>query len=90
MIKSMKSKKINDLLLHKWDPIGVAGITGAEDEYAQYVGDILNLVQRSSSYEELFEYLWKIETDYMGLKGNRKKTESFSKLLFLEVKNDRP
>lgn len=86
MIKSIKSKKINELLLHKWDPIGVAGVNGAEDEYAQYVGDILKLVQRSSSHEELFEYLWEIETDYMGLKGNRKKTESFSKLLFQEIK----
>jgi sugar diacid utilization regulator len=86
-MKSFKSKKVNELLLHEWDPIGVIGIKGAEDEYAQYVRDILEIIQNSSSSEELFRYLWELETEYMGLKGNKKKTESFSKLLFHEIKS---
>jgi len=78
--------KINEFLLKKWDPIGISTTSGAEDEYFQYAFDIYKIIQRSKSYEKLFEYLWEIETQHMGLKGNKTKTEKFAELLFNTIK----
>jgi hypothetical protein len=75
-------QKINELLLKEWDPIGVAETPGAEDEYSQYAEFIHKIIQGSSSHRELFAYLWELETEHMGLKGNRIKTEDFAKMLF--------
>lgn len=86
-MSNKKSQKIDNLLLHKWDPIGISGTNGAEDEYSQYVDAILQIICNSDSHKMLFEYLWELETEYMGLKGNRERTEEFSKFLFNEVKN---
>ena len=48
--------KIKELLLKKWDPIGICNTEGAEDEYTQYAHDIYKIIQSSNSSEELFEY----------------------------------
>jgi len=53
----------------------------AENEYDDYVPGVAALVVHRASKETIFEYLWKIETDTMGLPGNRQKTESIAKRL---------
>lgn len=75
-------QKINTLLLEQWDPIGIAGTPDAEDEHSQYAEPVYKIIQSSQSYKELFAYLWKIETEHMGIKGDRIKTEGFAKMLF--------
>lgn len=77
--------KINKSLLEKWDPIGIFNNPGAEDEYCNYVYEIYNIILRSKSYEPLFKYLWEIETQHMGLKGNKFKTDKFAQVLFNEI-----
>lgn len=79
--------KINKLLLEEWDPIGIRYTSGAEDEYSQYAHYLYKIIQHSNSHRELFEYLWNIETEYMGLNGNKTKTEEFAQMLFQEVKS---
>ena len=73
---------ISDVLLKEWDPIGISGVPEAQDEYGGYVAEIYELVAHKASQAEIFAHLWRIETDYMGLAGNRPKTESVAKRLF--------
>ena len=73
---------IHDILLNEWDPIGVSEFPEAQNEYAGYVGAIDTLVARGAHELELFALLWRIETDIMGLTGNREKTKSIAKRLF--------
>lgn len=65
-------------LLQTWDPIGFKDIPEAKDEYDLYVGDIYNLLHENISEEDLFEYLWNLETERMGLLGDKNKTHSFA------------
>lgn len=67
--------RIRDVLLHEWDPIGVAGIPEAQDEYDSHVGPVFALLKKRSTAAEVFEHLWALERDHMGLAGNREKTQ---------------
>jgi len=69
-------KAIRDILLKKWDPIGVVEIPEAQDEYDSYVPQIYGLIIRREPVEKIFDYLWWAETKNMELCGNRKRTES--------------
>jgi hypothetical protein len=64
------------ILLHAWDPIGVADIPEAQDEYNMYAGEVAGLLMRGESRQKLIDHLWLIETDNMGLPGNRRRTEA--------------
>jgi hypothetical protein len=81
------NKLINELLLKKWDPIGICDMPEASDEYSHYVPKIYGIIQRSTSSRELFEYLWELETQHMGLKGNRSETEQFAEFLFNQIRS---
>lgn len=69
-------------ILKEWDPIGVSSFDGAEDEYDGYIPDVDALITHKASIKEIFDYLWKIETEYMGLLGNRAATGVISERLF--------
>lgn len=64
------------ILLHAWDPIGVADIPEAQDEYSTYAGEIAGLLMRGEPRQKLIELLWLIETGNMGLPGNRSRAEA--------------
>jgi len=65
---------IREILLRDWDPIGVAEVREAQDEYDSYVADVYRLLSRRASANELFEFLWWLETQHMGLVGDRQRT----------------
>ena len=67
--------------MNDWDPIEVKGIPEAEDEYDSYVPKIYNLLNHHESEKSVFDYLWEIETNYIGLSGNRKATKEVAKNL---------
>ena len=69
---------IKNILLNEWDPIGVSGIPEAQDEYDSYVPGIYKRLISRSQENEIFEYLWEIETQYMGLFGNRRHTQAIA------------
>src|SRR5690242_13762857 len=66
---------IRDILMTEWDPIGVADIPEARDEYDAYVMEIYGLLSRRAVAKDIFESLWWVETEHMGLRGNRQRTE---------------
>ena len=70
-------KAIREALLHEWDPIGVSDIPEAQDEYDSYVGAVYKLLITKRPQSEIFDYLWWLETEHMGLSGDRQGTEAF-------------
>ena len=66
---------IHRVLLHEWDPIGVGDVPGAEDEYDSYISEVYGLLVRREPRHKLVDFLWWVETDHMGLRGNRQRTE---------------
>jgi len=72
---------IREVLMHHWDPVGVADIPEARDEYDAYVPGVYKRLISRSGEEEIFDYLWEIETGHMGLCGDRRHTEKAVKAL---------
>jgi hypothetical protein len=60
-------ESIRQVLLHDWDPIGVAEEPGAQDEYDSYIGGVYRLLASGASAQEIADHLWEIESDRMGL-----------------------
>jgi hypothetical protein len=67
---------IHEILLREWDPIGVAGEPGAQDEYDSYIHEIHGILIRHEPRHRLVDHLWWIETEHMGLFGDRSRTEA--------------
>jgi hypothetical protein len=76
-----RQNAIRELLMREWDPIGVADVPEAHDEYDSYVSQIYGLLVRREPRHKLVEYLWWAETENMGLFGNRERTERVADLL---------
>ncbi len=77
---------IKQILLQEWDPIGVKDIPEAQDEYDSYVWGVYSRLIRQVPQQELFDYLWEMETVDMGLYGNPSHTEAIvEKLIALRV-----
>lgn len=68
--------KIKKVLLEDWDPIGIQGISEAQDEYDSYVAEIHAKLISRRPVDEVFDYLWRAETEHMGLAGNRLHTKA--------------
>ena len=68
---------IREILL-QWDPIGVADVPEAQDEYDSYIGKLYVLLIRHESQQAIVDHLWRVETEHMGLSGNRKHTEAIA------------
>jgi hypothetical protein len=66
---------IRSILLQHWDPIGIGDVPEAQDEYDSYIGGIYSGLIHRVAEHDLFNHLWQIETDRMGLYGNRNKTQ---------------
>jgi hypothetical protein len=61
--------KIRDVLNREWDPIGVAGDGGVEDEYDGYMGKIAAMIRENASDEEMIAYFKWAEVENMGLRS---------------------
>jgi uncharacterized protein YeaO (DUF488 family) len=72
---------IRRALIEKWDPIGIRKIPEAHDEYDLYIAPVYELLAAQCSKSELFDYLWRVETERMGLCGNSLATEIFTESL---------
>ena len=71
-------ESIRAILLKDWDPIGVADIPEARDEYDSYVGQLYLMLIRHEPRHTLVDHLWRVETEHMGLAGNRRHTEAIA------------
>ena len=72
---------IKAALLNEWDPIGVKQFPDVKDEYDSYAPHVYTLLVTHRPKRELVDYLWRIETEHMGLTGNRQATERFAERL---------
>lgn len=61
---------VDETLNYVWDPIGVAGIPQARDEYQSYVPQVFGLLQNGATEENISAYLGDVVTDRMGLSAN--------------------
>lgn len=59
--------RLRHLLMRHWDPIGVAGLPEARDEYDSYLGLICDRLRTGSSVIAIRELLEGIRTQQMGL-----------------------
>jgi hypothetical protein len=59
--------KIRKILMKEWDPIGVDDIPEAQDEYDRYIPQVISLLLRGATPEEIAEYLSTVEAREMGL-----------------------
>jgi hypothetical protein len=70
--QEMKLYRQTDEILHyMWDPIGVAGIAQAKDEYHSYLPQVFQLVLKNESKEKIASHLVDIEEKSMGLTPNK-------------------
>jgi hypothetical protein len=67
---------IRAILLREWDPIGIADEPHAQDEYDSYIHEIHGMLIRHEPRHRLADHLWWVETEHMGLFGNRSRTEA--------------
>jgi hypothetical protein len=76
-------RAIREILLRNWDPIGIRDVAEARDEYDTYIPGIYGRLIHRSPEQELFDHLWQIETEQMGLSGDRTKTQQAARKLLL-------
>ena len=73
---------IRNKIWDEWDPIGlqyfVTDLKQVDDEYDTYAVEIYGLIKRNCSERELFNYLWRLETQHMCLSGDKEKTKKFA------------
>jgi hypothetical protein len=78
---------IRDALMRHWDPIGVAGVLEAADEYDSYIAPVYRILVGSRSEDELVEFLYCTEKGLLGLNaGSHEHLRDVArKLLTLDV-----
>ena len=74
-------RQVDEILHYMWDPIGVAGIAEARDEYHSYLPQIFQLVLKNSEKDKIADYLVEIETERMGLSENKKSALNVAEIL---------
>lgn len=74
-------RKIKDVLLQDWDPIGVQAIPEAQDEYDGYIPMVHSMLIARRPVNEVFEYLVWLETEHMGLAADGQRTQSIAEKL---------
>ena len=72
---------IRKILRYDWDPIGVYDEPSAEDEYDTYVMEVDAMLDSDADRKALYAYLWRVETEGMGLRGAHEVTERVVELL---------
>ena len=73
--------RVREALLMDWDPIVIQDFPEAHDEYDSYVPGLCELLMRKDPSGRVFSYLWKLETDHMGLRGDPSRTQAFAERL---------
>jgi hypothetical protein len=59
------------MLMEVWDPIGVAGVPEAADEYDGYLGPIVERLHKGASADEIADYLSWVRTERIGVVSDK-------------------
>lgn len=62
-----KLSRLREIGWDEWDPIGLKGVEGAEDEYDTYLLQAAGRLWNGESEEDVATYLADIEANHMGL-----------------------
>lgn len=65
--KRSGARKLRQILMEEWDPIGVAGVPEAADEYDSYQGQIGSRLRAHAPADEIAAFLTDVEEVQMGL-----------------------
>ncbi len=74
-------RRCDEVLHYIWDPIGVAGVPGARDEYEAYLPRVFELVHAESASSSIVDYLVEVQTGAMGLSADRSAAEAAAEAL---------
>ena len=72
---------ISEVLHYVWDPVGVAGVPEARDEYDGYVNGVLSLLRSDATESEIVDHLVDIATNSMGIERSRENSAETVELL---------
>lgn len=59
--------RVDEILHYVWDPIGIAGVSEARDEYNSYVPTVVRLLIEEKEEEKIAAFLHRIAAERMGL-----------------------
>jgi len=62
--------RIDEVLHYLWDPIGIAGVPQARDEYESYVPNVFRLLKATTDGNDVAEYLHWLSTEHIGMGAN--------------------
>jgi hypothetical protein len=68
--KDSMTASVRYVLLHRWDPIGIADEPAAQDEYDAYAPLLVSMMHAGAKADALSRHLLSIERDRMGLPGD--------------------
>ncbi len=60
-------KRADEVLHYLWDPIGVAEVPEARDEYHSYLGPVFSRLKTTKDGKDISDYLISVEKEMMGL-----------------------
>jgi hypothetical protein len=61
------ARGLRRVVMAEWDPIGVADVPEAQDEYDTYVGHLGRMLREGESEAAIRRYLGRVRHEYMGL-----------------------
>ena len=74
--------RLRKMALQEWDPIGVYGFkdsSNIEDEYDAYLPKLFELITSNASENDIYDFLYYVETTCIGVRGHSEKTKKFAK-----------
>lgn len=71
-------QRVKAIVLHEWDPVGVANVPEAQDEYDAYIAEVTRMLAMRAPVSKIEDYLWWLETTHMGLCGDRQRTNAIA------------
>ena len=74
-------QRCDEVLHYIWDPIGVAAIPEARDEYHSYIPGAFERLQNGAEAKEIADYLVEIETSKMEMTPNRARATNAAQAL---------
>jgi hypothetical protein len=66
---------VGEVLHYVWDPIGVAGVVHARDEYDGYVAGVCAILWQQPDATVVSEHLERIATEQMELSGTKARSD---------------
>ena len=78
-------RRVDEVITYIWDPIGIAKMPQARDEYVGYLPQVFKILLDSSSPDKLTNYLVKVAVEHMGNDNSqeiRKDSQEAAELLW--------